>query len=117
MTPLSKALTISFLPALLLAFPATPGLAVPLTLKTGRCLCFCTASGNLEIYEGKGYDCSTFVGKTCNATDSKTGGVTSGRLTSCDPEVTQQDLKKDVPTLQPEGPFKKRSPKGNIQQQ
>lgn len=59
MTPWSK---MSFLPAMLLVFPAAPG-------------------------------------------------------TSCDPEVTQQELKKDLPQLQPEGPIKNRTPKGNIQQQ
>ena len=106
---MSKARTFALLSAFLLTpMLATPSLARPRLVATGNCMCVCNVGGYWHglIYPPIGGVCSGYDGKTCNVTDPATGGVRSGRLLGCDPEMTVQYVFRPQ-TLQPLTPYRR----------
>ena len=126
-----KILPFGLLPALLLiSLWATPTLAAPKYVVTGRCLCWCDVGGtDPQVYDGMGATCDSFNDKTCNVQDPQTGGVRSGRLKACQEECTREGGARKVPKTkvqpkitpggaeQPSGTTPSVRPKSPIQQQ
>jgi hypothetical protein len=76
--------------AMLSAFIAHPemSLAKPKQPIYNQCACRCVAPGDIvgsisHFNNDAGVSCGTYLGKTCNYTNSQTGGVSTGTLKNC----------------------------------
>ncbi len=70
-----------------MAFPAD-SLAKPKQPIYNQCACRCVAPGDIvgsisHFNNDAGVSCGAYLGKTCNYTNSQTGGVSTGTLKNC----------------------------------
>lgn len=69
---------------------AEAGLAKPKGAIYNQCACICQAPGDIigvitDFSNTGGFSCGIYNGKTCNYSDSTTGGVRSGKTKYCGP--------------------------------